>query len=142
MNTAPDLSRFVDAHKNAFQTALMEIRNGRKQSHWMWYIFPQIRGLGYSSMSQYYAIQDPDEAAAFLRDPYLGKNLLEICSALLELETNDAFEVFGAPDNRKLQSSMTLFSLVPDADPVFRSVLDKFFGGKRDHKTLELLGLL
>ena len=141
MNTAPDLSRFVDAHRRSFQTALGEIRNGHKQSHWMWYIFPQIRGLGVSSRSQYYAIQDLDEAAAFLRDPYLGKNLLEICSALLELETNDAFEVFGTPDNRKLQSSMTLFSLVPDADPVFRSVLDKFFGGKRDHKTLEFLGL-
>ena len=107
----------------------------------MWYIFPQIRGLGHSATSQYYAIHDLDEAAAFLHDPFLGGNLLEICHALLALNTSSAAEVFGWPDDMKLRSSMTLFALVPNADPVFQQVLDKYFGGKRDGRTLEILGL-
>lgn len=137
-----DLSRFIDAQSHSYQNALTEIRNGRKTSHWMWYIFPQIRGLGRSSTSQYYAIQGLDEAAAFLQDPYLGRNLREICHVLLSLETNNATEVFGKPDDKKLKSSMTLFSLVTDTDPVFQDVLNKYFGGQRDDKTLKILGLL
>ena len=108
----------------------------------MWFIFPQIHGLGHSSNSQYYAIQSLDEATAFLQDPYLGRNMLEICHVLLTLDTNNATEIFGKPDDMKLKSSMTLFSLVPDADPVFQNVLDKYFDGKRDHRTLKRLGLI
>ena len=137
-----EITRFIEAHKHSYQNALAEIRNGRKTSHWMWYIFPQIRGLGRSSTSQYYAIQNLDEAAAFLQDPYLGRNLREICHVLLSLETNNATEVFGKPDDIKLKSSMTLFSLVKDTDPVFQEILNKYFGGKRDYRTLKILGIL
>ena len=137
-----DISRFVEAHTRSYQSALAEIRNGRKISHWMWYIFPQMKGLGHSSTSQYYSIHSLDEAAAFLHDPYLGGNLLEICHSLTALETNNATEIFGRPDDVKLKSSMTLFSLVPDADPVFQNVLDKYYGGKRDRRTLKILGVL
>ena len=142
METYVDLSRYFEAHKQSYQNALKEIKNGHKYSHWMWFIFPQIHGLGRSSTSQYYAIKSLDEATAFLQDPYLGGNLLEICHALLVLDTNNATEVFGKPDDRKLKSSMTLFSLVPNASPVFQNVLDKFFDGKRDQRTLGILGLL
>ena len=141
MNPETDLSRFVDAQKLSYQNALQEIKNGYKYSHWMWFVFPQIHGLGRSSTSQYYAIKSLDEAAAFLRDPYLGRNLLEICYALLALKTNNATEVFGKPDDIKLRSSMTLFSLVPGADPVFQDVIDKYFDGKHDSRTLAILGL-
>lgn len=137
----PDLTRFIEAHRQSYQSALSEIRNGRKTSHWMWYIFPQLLGLGHSPTSLYYAIRDLDEAEAFLRNPYLGGNLLEICRALLALHADDATAIFGKPDDMKLRSSMTLFSLVDGCDPVFREVLDKYFGGKRDLRTLELLGL-
>ena len=136
-----DLSRFTEAQMQSYGTALKEIQNGRKVSHWIWYIFPQIHGLGRSSFSQYYAIQSLDEAAAFLHDPYLGGNLLQICRALLALNTNNAKEVMGQPDDMKLRSSMTLFSLVPDSAPVFQNVLEKYFDGKRDNKTLTILNL-
>ena len=141
MDQIMDLSRFTEAQKRAYQTALREIQSGRKVSHWMWYVFPQLHGLGKSSTSQYYAIKSLDEAAAFLNDPYLGGNLREICHTLLALEKNNATEVFGRPDDIKLKSSMTLFSLVPDTDPVFQNVLDKYYGGKRDYRTLIILGL-
>ena len=137
-----DIFRFIEAHRRSYQSALTEIRSDRKISHWMWYIFPQVRGLGYSSTSQYYAIQSLDEAAAFLQDPYLGRNLREICHVLLSLGTNNATEVFGKPDDRKLKSSMTLFSLVEGADNVFQDVLNKYYDGKRDYRTLKILGLL
>ena len=137
-----DLSRFTKAHNHSYQSALAEIRNSKKFSHWMWYIFLQIHGLGRSSTSQYYAIQSLDEAAAFLQDPYLGRNLREICHVLLSLETNNATEVFGKPDDRKLKSSMTLFSLVEGDDTVFQDVLNKYYGGKRDCRTLKILGLI
>ena len=142
MDQVIDLMRFTEAQKETYQTALKEIKNGHKRTHWMWYIFPQIHGLGRSSTSQYYAIHSLDEADAFLQDPFLGENLVTICHALLALETNNATEVFGKPDDIKLMSSMTLFSLVPDSNPVFQNVLDKYFSGKRDYKTLMILGLL
>ena len=141
MNQTIDLSRFTSAHEYSFQAALKEIRSGRKNGHWMWFIFPQIQGLGETGTSHLYAIRNLDEAAAFLRDPYLGGNLIEISRALLELKTNNVYDVLPRPDNLKLRSSMTLFSLVPGADPVFQEVLDKFYGGKRDGKTLKKLGL-
>ncbi|HVX26358.1 MAG TPA: DUF1810 domain-containing protein [Parafilimonas sp.] len=136
-----NLERFLDAQKNDYATALSEIKNGKKESHWMWYIFPQAMGLGYTSTSIHYSIKDLDEAKAYLDHPVLGKRLIEITNATLALETNDARQVFGSPDNLKLKSSMTLFSLVPDADKVFEKVLDKFFDGKKDEKTLQLLGV-
>lgn len=118
-----DVFRFIEAHRLSYQSALTEIRSGRKISHWMWYIFPQIQGLCRSSISQYYAIQSLSEAAAFLKDPYLGNNLVETCQLLLSLKTNNATEVFGRPDHIKLKSSMTLFSLVPETNTVFQYVL-------------------
>ena len=142
MNPGTDVSRFIDVHKQFYRIALEEIRSGHKNSHWMWFIFPQIHGLGFSSVSRYYAIQGLEEATAFLQDPYLGGNLLEICHALLDLETSNATTVFGKPDDMKLRSSMTLFSLVPNADPVFQKLLEKYYAGERDHKTLRILGLL
>lgn len=136
-----NLERFLDAQKNDYAIALSEIKNGRKESHWMWYIFPQVMGLGYTSTSIHYSIKDLDEANAYLNHPVLGKRLIEISNVLLSLETNDARHVFGSPDNMKLKSSMTLFSMVANADKVFEKVLDKFFDGKKDEKTLQLLGV-
>lgn len=133
------LQRFEDAHRQDYETALAEIRRGRKTSHWMWYIFPQLKGLGYSPTAQYYSIENLAEAEAFLAHPVLGVHLVEISRALLALETNNADLVFGYPDNLKLRSSMTLFAQVREANPVFGQVLDKFFDGKPDQRTLELL---
>lgn len=134
-----DLERFIEAQKSDYATALSEIKKGRKENHWMWYIFPQVLGLGYTSTSMQYAIQDLDEATAYLNHEILGKRLIEISNALLTLDTNDADKIFGGTDSLKLRSSMTLFSLLPGADPVFQSVLDKFFNGTKDDKTLQLL---
>ncbi len=106
-----DLTRYEEAHQKKFSTALAEIKSGRKLSHWMWYIFPQIYGLGISETARYYSIQNLGEANAFFNHPILGENLIAITSALLNLETNNANEVFGKPDDQKLFSSMTLFSL-------------------------------
>lgn len=136
-----DISRFVSAQKRDYLQALSEIKAGHKRSHWIWYIFPQIDGLGYSSMAQFYAIKDLDEAKAFLNDTYLGKNLREISEALLNLECSDPGVVMGYPDDLKLCSSMTLFSLVAEENSVFSKVLDKFYGGKPDRATLRILGL-
>jgi len=132
------LDRFIKAQETDYAIALAEIRNGRKRSHWMWYIFPQYKGLGFSSTSQYYAIQNKKETEEYLAHPVLGKRLLEISEVLLELESNDAGKVMGYPDDMKLRSSMTLFYLVSDNE-VFKKVLDKFFDGKIDTKTEKLL---
>lgn len=139
MNNNYNLERFLNAQATDYATALSEVKNGRKQSHWMWYIFPQVLGLGYTSTSIQYAIKDLDEAAAYLQHEVLGKRLIEISNALLALEVNDAHKVFGSPDDMKLRSCMTLFSLVHNADGVFQTVLDKFFNGKKDDKTLQIL---
>ena len=135
-----DLSRFTEAQKNLYLTALSEIKNGRKLSHWMWYIFPQMLGLGRSSTSQYYGIKNEMEARAFLNDPYLGKNLIEISSVLLGLKTDNPREVFGRPDDIKLKSCMTLFAHISEKDSVFQKVLDKYFNGNKDGRTLKILG--
>ena len=134
-----NLIRFEDAHIRYYQTALKEIRNGRKESHWMWFIFPQIKGLGRSYTSQYYAIESLDEAKAFLNHPYLGKNLLEITNVLLLLDLNNATEIFGKPDDIKLKSCMTLFAIASEEQSVFEKVLSKFFGNKYDNLTIKLL---
>lgn len=128
------LERFKSAQEEAYDRALAEIRAGRKQSHWMWYIFPQIQGLGRSTLAQYYAIQDRAEALAYWRDPLLSARLREISRELLKLE-GTAEEILGFPDNLKLRSSMTLFWVVT-GEPVFKEVLDKFFGGEPDGFTL------
>jgi uncharacterized protein (DUF1810 family) len=133
------LNRFLKAQQTDYSIALSEIKSGKKQSHWMWYIFPQIQGLGFTETSKFYAIKDLNEAKEFLNDPVLGKRLIDICNELLKLETNDARRVFGTPDDIKLRSSMTLFSSVRDADTVFQKVLDKFFDGKKDQKTLQII---
>lgn len=134
-----DLTRFTEAHMRSFETALGEIRRGRKISHWMWYIFPQLQGLGRSDVSRYYAMSGTGEAKAFLDDPYLGGNLKEICSALLKLNTDDPVRVFGRPDDMKLRSCMTLFSRAAGSPSVFDEVLDKYFGGEQDDLTLKML---
>src|ERR1700744_1022042 len=135
------LERFIEAQNGTYEKELAEIRGGRKRSHWMWYIFPQLAGLGFSETSRYYAITGPGEASAYLHHPILGPRLVEICRALLELDINNAGEIFGSPDDMKLRSSMTLFTEVEGADKVFSLVLEKFFGGVKDNKTLLLLGL-
>ena len=134
-----DLKRFLEAQENDFETALAEIRRGRKQSHWMWYIFPQIAGLGFSSTSKFYAIKDRGEAESYLAHPLLGNRLVEISNALLEVEGKTANQIFGSPDDVKLKSSMTLFGAVDDTNPVFQKVLDKYFNGTKDCRTLELI---
>ena len=134
-----DLQRFIDAQAKNYSAALSEIIDGRKRTHWMWYIFPQIQGLGMSETSKLYAIKDIHEAAEFLNHPLLGSRLIRICNELLNLKSDDAHQIFGSPDDLKLRSSMTLFSSVPLADPVFQKILDKFFDGKEDEKTLSIL---
>jgi uncharacterized protein (DUF1810 family) len=138
-SSAFSLNRFLDAQQKDYSIALSEIKNGKKRSHWMWYIFPQIHGLGFSETSKFYAIKNIAEADNFLKHPVLGKRLIEICNELLHLKTNDPHEIFGSPDDLKLGSSMTLFSSLPNTNPVFQKVLDKFFNGKKDEKTLQLI---
>ena len=133
------LSRFHKAQKNAYATTLSEIRAGRKRSHWIWYIFPQIQGLGFSATAQYYAIADLDEAKAYLQDPVLRDHLLEISNALLTLDSSDPSSVMGYPDDLKLRSSMTLFALADPDCRVFQNVLAKYYGGKRDERTVAIV---
>src|SRR5579872_3353242 len=133
------LKRFIDAQQRDYEIALAEIRNGRKRSHWMWDIFPQVKGLGFSSTSQHYGIADMKEAEAYLRHPVLGQRLIAVSQALLDLENANAAYIFGSPDDMKLRSAMTLFAAVKDSDPVFQQVLDKYFQGKADSQTLTIL---
>ncbi len=132
------VERFVKAQEESYRQALIEIKNGRKHSHWMWYVFPQLKGLGRSETARYYGIANRQEAKAYLAHPLLGSRLLEISGELLKLESRDANAVFGKPDNMKLKSSMTLFYLV-DGNPTFKAVLDKFFGGQLDEVTADQL---
>lgn len=134
------LDRFLTAQERSYDTALSEIKNGHKRSHWMWYIFPQIAGLGMSSTAQYYSIADIEEAREYITHPVLGARLLEISRALLTLDSSDATAVMGYPDDLKLRSSMTLFAQVSE-DPVFNAVIDKFYGGRPDTRTLHILGV-
>ena len=139
MITLKNLQRFIDAQENDYAIALSEIKKGKKRSHWMWYIFPQIQGLALSETSKFYAINNIHEAEEFLNHPILGNRFIEICNELLNLESNDPHKIFGSPDDMKLHSSMTLFSSLSDPNPIFQKVLDKFFDGKKDGKTLHLI---
>ncbi len=124
-----NLDRFLSAQEKSYNTALSEIKAGRKRSHGMWYIFPQISGLGYSVTARFYEIKDANEAKEYVQHPILFPRLVEISEELLKLECNDATKVFGFPDNMKLKSSMTLFAQVSDS-PVFMQVINKFFNGE------------
>jgi uncharacterized protein (DUF1810 family) len=135
-----DLVRFLEAQNHVYLKALDEIKSGQKRSHWMWYIFPQIKGLGSSENARFFGIKSLDEATAYLQHPILGKHLKEITKALLTIEGKSASDIFGYPDDLKLHSSMTLFSKVENADPVFNEVLKKYFNGVLDQGTLKILG--
>ena len=139
MTSAYNLKRFLDAQENNYTQALTEIRQGRKQGHWMWFIFPQISGLGYSETAKFYAIQDLHEAGAYLAHPTLGSRLIDISNAFLGIDGKSTNAILGSPDDLKMKSSMTLFGLLPNTDPVFQAVLDKFFNGSQDAKTLAIV---
>ena len=134
-----NLKRFESEHENNYNNALSEVRNGRKISHWMWYIFPQAYGLGHSYTANYYGIRCIDEAKAYLADPILGPHLVEISEALMELEDKDAEKIFGFPDDLKLRSCMTLFAAVSDENSVFQQVLDAYYHGEKDERTIEFI---
>jgi uncharacterized protein (DUF1810 family) len=135
------LSRFVEAQRPVYEQALDEIRRGRKRSHWMWFVFPQLAGLGSSQTAQFYAVRGLDEARAYLAHPVLGPRLHECANALLSLSSRSASDVFPFPDDLKLRSSMTLFGLVAPADSPFARVLDNYFNGQPDEQTLELVSM-
>ena len=134
-----NLNRFLEPQEQDFELALSQIKSGRKIGHWIWYIFPQFKGLGFSETSKFYAIQDLEEAREFLNHPILGANLKQICNTLLQLEESNALKIMGSPDDKKLKSSMTLFTVVAKKDEtVFQKVLNKYFDGEVDDKTLQL----
>ena len=140
MNSDPhDLSRFVDAQRPVYDSALAEIRAGRKRSHWMWFVFPQVKGLGFSSSSEYFGIGSLAEARAFLDHPVLGARLVECTEALLAHEDRSATSIMGSPDDLKLRSSLTLFSLVEPQGSVFHRGLERFFEGQPDELTLDIV---
>jgi uncharacterized protein (DUF1810 family) len=135
------LSRFLRAQQDDFQHALAEIRGGKKRTHWMWYIFPQIDGLAFSSTSEYYAIKSIEEAKAYLNHPILGPRLLECAEAVVRVEGRSAQDIFGSPDDLKLRSCATLFGSVLPPGSVFDRLLEKYYRGERDQKTLRLLDI-
>ena len=139
MSDKYNLNRFIERQKEDFPVALKEIQNGRKDSHWMWWIFPQLKGLGYSYTSMEYGIANLEEAKAYLQNPYLRENMITICNALLQLESSDARRVMGYPDDLKLCSSMTLFSMAEPDNTIFSEVLKKFFDGKTDARTIQMM---
>ena len=133
------LDRFLEAQEQMYEVALKEIKNGEKESHWMWYIFPQLRGLGRSQMAYAYGINGIEEAKAYLEHPILSKRLIEITEALLLHKEKDIYDIMGDIDDMKLHSSMTLFSLVSEDDSVFYQVLNNFYNGEMDEFTLKLI---
>jgi uncharacterized protein (DUF1810 family) len=139
MDTNYNLQRFVDAQGPVYERVLGELRAGRKRSHWMWFIFPQVAGLGHSDMAQKYAISSTDEAAAYLAHPVLGPRLRESAQLVAEIDDKPIDEIFDSPDDRKFQSSMTLFADVAPDEAVFQANLDKYFDGRADPATLDRL---
>ncbi len=142
MDNNYDLSRFLEAQESTYHKALVELRNGKKETHWMWFVFPQIIGLGLSPTSKFYAIKDIQEADLYLHHPILGKRIIEISNVLLGLKDLSARDIFGQPDDSKLQSCMTLFNSLEDTDAVFLDVIQRYYNGKKDEHTLEILGIL
>jgi uncharacterized protein (DUF1810 family) len=134
-----DLERFVRAQDRTFESALAEIRGGRKRSHWMWYVFPQFAGLGFSEMAQRYAIGSAAEAKAYLEHAVLGPRLIECVEAALDIEGRSAREIFGSPDDQKLRSCATLFASMSPPGSSFERLLEKYFDGERDPRTMDLL---
>jgi uncharacterized protein (DUF1810 family) len=134
-----NLDRFVAAQEGVFEVALAELKRGQKRSHWMWFIFPQVEGLGNSLTSKKYAIKGLDEARAYLNHPVLGPRLLECCRAILSVQGRSASQIMGYPDDLKLRSCMTLFMVADDSHPELRQVIDRYFQGEPDRRTLELL---
>ena len=133
------LTRFIEAQEKDYKKALREIQNGKKESHWMWYIFPQLKDLGKSEISQYYGIKDVSEAKTYIQNPILRKNLLEISKVLLKLDETDIHHILGYPDDLKLCSCMTLFSIVEPDLEIFSQILDRYYQGIRDSLTIDLL---
>lgn len=133
-----NLERFINAQERDFNVALLEIKNGYKKSHWMWYIFPQLADLGYSATAKFYGIRNKDEAIAYLKNEYLKNNLIEISNALYQLNGNIS-NILGYPDDLKLKSCMTLFNYIDPSIDIFNKIIDKFYNGEKDSKTLELL---
>jgi uncharacterized protein (DUF1810 family) len=136
-----NLSRFLRAQEDVYAQALSEIRGGQKRTHWMWYIFPQLDGLAFSSTSKHYSIKSVEEARAYLAHPVLGPRLRECAEAVVRVEGRSATAIFGSPDDLKLRSCATLFACVSPPGSVFDRLLEKYYGGGRDDKTLRLLGL-
>ena len=134
-----NLERFVRAQRDVYAQALAEVRAGRKKSHWMWYVFPQLDGLGTSSTARHYALQNAAEAAAYLKHPLLGPRLHECCEAAQDVTGRSAHDIFGFPDELKLQSCLTLFAFVSPSDSIFAKLLNRYYDGVTDEKTLQLL---
>jgi uncharacterized protein (DUF1810 family) len=141
MSDPYDLRRFVETQRTTYDGALAELRRGRKASHWMWFIFPQIAGLGMSAMSQHYSISCLEEARAYLDQPVLGPRLVECIRAVNAVEGCSAYEIFGPPDDMKFRSSLTLFAAAAPDNPIFAEALARYFGGEADPLTLEKLGV-
>lgn len=138
INLKYDIDRFVEMHELYYEVALAEIKDGHKRSHWMWYIFPQLKGLGHSTKSEYYGLSGIEEVKQYMNNEYLKNNMIEICNALLKID-DDIENIFGYPDNLKLKSSMTLFEYVNPDEVVFKKIIDKFYHGNRDRATLDLI---
>ena len=134
-----DLPRFIEAQNGIYEQALSELKAGRKRSHWMWFVFPQIAGLGTSSMAEKYAIRSAEEASAYLSDPILGSRLLRCVEAILSVSDRSAHDIMGSPDDLKLRSSMTLFAAVSDHGSPFHKAIDHFYDGKFDERTISIL---
>jgi len=133
------LHRFLDAQENRYAQVVRELKNQKKESHWMWFIFPQIIGLGQSEIAKFYAISSIEEAIAYIENPILGSRLKECCELIYNIEGQDIQNILGYPDDLKLKSSVTLFSLLENSDPVFKNVLDKFYGRQPDDLTLDIV---
>lgn len=133
------LSRFLSAQQNIYPQVIKELQAGKKTTHWMWFIFPQIEGLGYSSTAKYYSIKDIEEAKEYINHPVLGKRLLECANILLSINNKSAEEIFGYPDYLKLKSCITLFNYVAPEHKVFADVLQKYFAGQQDERTIHIL---
>lgn len=134
-----NLQRFIDAQQEYYEIAKSELTAGEKQSHYMWFMFPQIKGLGHSAMAEYYAIADIDEARLYLRNPILSEHMNNLLDILIDLPCDNAYQIFGTPDDIKLKSSMTLFKLTEPSNVRFDKILQKFFNGNEDKQTLQII---